>query len=63
MRTDLDLTDSQWALLDTLIPEHSRRKDGRGRPWRDRRTILDEILWVIMQWQTMRDAKAKDKIE
>jgi len=42
-----DPTDSQWAVLNPLIPEPSRRKDGRGRPWRDRRAVLDGILWVL----------------
>src|SRR5215471_9764614 len=42
-----DLTDSQWAVLNPLIPEPSRRKDGRGRPWRDRRAVLDGIRWVL----------------
>jgi transposase len=31
-----DLTDTQWAILDLLIPEPPCRKDGRGRPWKDR---------------------------
>src|SRR6516225_6987512 len=47
MRTNRDLTDSQWAVLDPLIPEPSRRKDGRGCPWRARRPVLDGILWVL----------------
>ena len=42
-----DLTDAQWALLDPLIPEPQRRKDGRGRPWRDRREVLDGILFIL----------------
>jgi transposase len=42
-----DLTDPQWVLLDSLIPEPSRRKDRRGRPWKDRRAVLDGILWVL----------------
>jgi transposase len=42
-----DLTDLQWAILDGLIPEPARRKDGRGRPWKDRRVILNGILWVL----------------
>jgi transposase len=41
------LTDAQWAILDSLIPEPARRKDGRGRPWRSRREVLDGILWVL----------------
>jgi transposase len=42
-----DLTDSQWAILDAIIPEPLRRRDGRGRPWRDRRNVLNGILWVL----------------
>jgi transposase len=42
-----DLTDAQWALLDPLLPEPKRRQDGRGRPWRDRREVLNGILYIL----------------
>jgi transposase len=42
-----DLTDVQWETLDDLIPEPHRREDGRGRPWKDRRAVLNGILWVL----------------
>lgn len=42
-----DLTDSQWEILDDLIPEPPRREDGRGRPWKERRAVLNGILWVL----------------
>jgi transposase len=42
-----DLTDAQWELLDSLIPEPPRRKDGRGRPWRGRREVLNGILFIL----------------
>jgi transposase len=42
-----DLTDAQWRILDPPIPEPSQRKDGRGRPWKDRRAVLNGILWVL----------------
>jgi transposase len=42
-----DLTDAQWQTLDNLIPEPPRRKDGRGRPWKNRRAVLNGILWVL----------------
>src|ERR1700758_5534722 len=42
-----DLNDSQWDVLETLIPEPSRRKDVRGRPWKKRRAVLNGILWVL----------------
>jgi transposase len=42
-----DLTDAQWALLDPLIPEPKRRRDGRGRPWKGRREVLNGILYIL----------------
>ena len=42
-----DLTDAQWKILHELIPEPSRREDGRGRPWKDRRAVLNGILWIL----------------
>jgi len=42
-----DLTDPQWAILDQLIPEPERRRDGRGRPWRPRRYVLNGILYIL----------------
>ena len=42
-----DLTDSQWEILDDLIPEPPPREDGRGRPWKERRAVLNGILWVL----------------
>ena len=42
-----DLTVAQWAILDAIVPEPLRRTDGRGRPWKDRRTVLNGILWVL----------------
>ncbi len=43
----MDLTDEQWDLLEPLIPEPPRREDGRGRPWRDSRDVLNGILWIL----------------
>jgi len=37
LRNTRDLTDTQWAILDDLIPKPERRKDRRGRPRKDRR--------------------------
>jgi transposase len=42
-----DLTDAQWEILDCLIPEPTRRKDGRGRPWRGRREVLNGVLYIL----------------
>ena len=52
----MDLTDEQWQLLDPLIGELPRRADGRGRPWRNSREVLDGILWILRtgaQWANL----------
>ena len=42
----MDLTEAQWqALRPWLTPK--RRPDGRGRPWRDARAVLNGILWIL----------------
>lgn len=32
---------------DNLIPKPKSRDDRRGRPWKDRRAVLNGILWVL----------------
>ena len=43
----MDLTNEQWAILELLIPEPPRRPDGRGRPWKPARDVLNGVLWVL----------------
>jgi len=44
----MDLTEEQWEILEPLIPTPpSREEDGRGRPWRDPRDVLNGILWIL----------------
>ena len=43
----MELSDKQWQKIRDLIPEGVRRSDGKGRPWRDRREVLDGILWIV----------------
>jgi transposase len=42
-----DLTDEQWNFIGPFLPELARRKDGRGRPWRENRAVLNGILWIL----------------
>ena len=47
------LTDFQWNLLEPHIPQKAKRKDGKGRPPKDPREVLDGILWILKtgaQW-------------
>lgn len=45
--TARDLSDDQWKALNRLIPNPKRRSDGRGHPWKSRRSVLNGILWVV----------------
>src|SRR5258706_13783662 len=54
----MDLTDEQWTVLEPLIGELPRRADGRGRPWRSSREVLNGILWILRtgaQWADLPD--------
>lgn len=51
----MHITNEQWSLVESLIPP-SPRKDGRGRPRRNDREILDGILWILKtgaQWHEL----------
>ncbi len=51
----MDLTNRQWTLLEPVIPKACRRPDGKGRPWRDNREVLDGILWILRTGAPWRD--------
>ena len=38
------LTREQWKALDPPIPKPRTRSDGRGRPWKNRRAVINGIL-------------------
>src|SRR5579884_4305196 len=50
-----ELTDEQWAIIKTLIKPVPRRQDGRGRPWRDNREVLNGILWILRSGARWKD--------
>lgn len=46
-----ELTDPQWALICDLFPTNGHR----GKPWKDHRTIVDGILWILSSGAPWRD--------
>jgi transposase len=42
-----ELSDEQWKIIEPLLGEMPRRPDGRGRPWRDNRELINGILWIL----------------
>ena len=52
----MELTDKQWKIIEPLFSNLSDRKDGRGRPQRDSREVLEGILWILRtgaRWKDM----------
>jgi transposase len=44
----MDLTDDQWAIIQPLIPNPTKRFDGKGLPWRDaRHDVMNGVLWIL----------------
>ena len=43
----MELTKEQWARLRHLVSSSKKRQDGRGRPPRDPKDVLNGILWVL----------------
>ena len=50
-----NLTDAQWTIIESLIPEQAVRDDGRGRPWKDNRSILNGIIWILRSGARWKD--------
>ena len=43
---ETDLTDEQWEVLHPLLPVRQWHPGGPGRPPRDRRRVINGILYV-----------------
>ena len=55
MRGRWELTEEQWGLVEPVLRE-ARRADNRGRPWRDTRSVLNGVFWVLgtgAQWREL----------
>ena len=53
-----DVTDEQWVLIGPFLPKLARRTDGRGRPRRENRAVLNGILWILrtgVRWADLPD--------
>jgi transposase len=49
-----ELSDPQWARIETLLPHRSHRGKA-GRPFRDHRPVVNGILWILHTGAPWRD--------
>lgn len=47
MKGGVYLSDREWTVLEPFIPKAKHRKDGKGRPGRDPRQVLNGIIWIL----------------
>jgi transposase len=51
-----EVNDEEWTVLEPLLRFPRRRADGRGRPPRDTRAVLNGVLWILRtgaQWREL----------
>ena len=54
----MDLKNEQWAIIEPILPKLPRRTDGRGRPWKETRAVINGVLWILRTgapWHDMPD--------
>ncbi len=50
-----ELTETAWERIAPLLP----RTDGRGRPWRDHRQVINGVLWRLRTGTPWRDVPVR----
>ena len=55
----MELTEKQWEVVKDLIPESPKRSDGKGRPRRSSRDVLNGILWVLRTGAPWKDIPSR----
>jgi transposase len=50
-----ELTDEQWTVIEPHLPDLPSREDGRGRPWRENREVINGILWILRSGARWKD--------
>ncbi len=48
-----ELTDEHWALIEPILPP--QRRTTRGGVWRDHRTVVNGIFWILFSGAAWRD--------
>jgi transposase len=52
----MELTDSQWVIIEPILPKSKSRPGKKGRPAVDKRNVFNGILWILRtgaQWREL----------
>lgn len=55
----MDLTQEQWDVITQHLPSDPVREDRRGRPWSDRRQVINGVLWILRTGAPWKDLPAR----
>jgi transposase len=55
----MDMTDEQWNVIAAILPKDPVRPDRRGRPWSQRRQVLNGILWILRTGAPWKDLPSR----
>ena len=55
----MEVTEEQWNIIKGILPEDPVRSDRRGRPWSERRQVLNGILWILRTGAPWKDLPAR----
>jgi transposase len=55
----MDLTQEQWDVIAQHLPSDPVREDRRGRPWSDRRQVINGVLWILRTGAPWKDLPAR----
>lgn len=55
----MDITDAQWKIIESILPADRVRPDKRGRPWTNRRTVLNGIFWILRTGAPWKDLPSR----
>ncbi len=56
----MGMTDKQWEIICSILPEYPIRPNKRGRPWTDLRSLLNGILWILLISLLKNPSQVKD---
>ncbi|WP_162052265.1 transposase [Pontibacter pamirensis] len=49
------MTSEQWERVKDHVPDQAKRADGKGRPAREKREVMESVLWIMRSGKSFVD--------